>query len=142
MFTNQATAQQALDDWVASYNRDRPHQALDMATPAEKFTVANPRQVRDQPDRTGPEWVARKVSTVGVVCVSWQQVSVGRHRAGERCDVHVGADTLQCWIGNEAPAHRPPREHRAGAQQATPRRCPDQDPHGKLTVTSVKDQPT
>ena len=101
VFTNQRTAQQALDEWVDSYNRDRPHQGLDMATPAEKFTVATPRQVRDQPDRTGPQWVARKVSTVGVVCVSWQQVSVGRHRAGERCDVHVGADTLQFWIGNE-----------------------------------------
>jgi transposase InsO family protein len=101
VFTNQTTAQQALDEWVDSYNRDRPHQALDMATPAEKFTVATPRRIREQPDRTGPEWVARKVSTVGVVCVSWQQVSVGRHRAGERCDVHVGADALQFWIGNE-----------------------------------------
>ena len=101
LFTNQATAQQALDEWVQSYNRDRPHQSLDMATPAEKFTTAPRRQVREQPDRDGPEWVARKVSTVGVVCVSWQQVSVGRHRAGERCDVHVGPDTLQFWIGNE-----------------------------------------
>ena len=101
VFTNQSTAQQALDEWVQSYNQDRPHQSLDMATPAEKFTVTSPRQVREQPDRDGPEWVARKVSTVGVVCVSWQQVSVGRHRAGERCDVHVGPDTLQFWIGNE-----------------------------------------
>ena len=101
VFTDQPAAQQALDEWVASYNRDRPHQSLDMATPAEKFTTAPRRQVREQPDRDGPEWVARKVSTVGVVCVSWQQVSVGRHRAGERCDVHVGPDTLQFWIGNE-----------------------------------------
>ena len=31
----------------------------------------------------------------------WQQVSVGRHRAGERCDVHLGPDLLQLWIGNE-----------------------------------------
>jgi transposase InsO family protein len=101
VFANQTTAQQALDEWVESYNRDRPHQSLDMATPAERFTVTKRRDVREQPDRDGPEWVARKVSTVGVVCVSWQQVSVGRHRAGERCDVHVGPDTLQFWIGNE-----------------------------------------
>ena len=91
MFTSQA----------ATYHQDRPHQSLDMATPAEKFTVATPRPLREHPDRDGPDWVARKVSTVGVVCVSWQQVSVGRHRAGERCDVHVGPDTLQFWIGNE-----------------------------------------
>jgi hypothetical protein len=33
--------------------------------------------------------------------VSWQQVSVGRHRAGSRCDVHVDGDLLRFWIGNE-----------------------------------------
>jgi transposase InsO family protein len=101
LFPDQATAQQALTDWVTSYNTDRPHQSLAMATPAEKFRVDNPRPLREHPDRDGPDWVARKVSTVGVVCVSWQQVSVGRHRAGERCDVHVTEDTLQFWIGNE-----------------------------------------
>jgi transposase InsO family protein len=72
VLSSQGTAQQALDEWVDSYNRDRPHQGLDMTTPAERFTLATPRAVRDQPDRTGPEWVARKVSTVDVVCLSWQ----------------------------------------------------------------------
>jgi hypothetical protein len=32
---------------------------------------------------------------------SWQQVSVGRHRAGDRCDVHVDGDLLRFWIGDE-----------------------------------------
>jgi transposase InsO family protein len=31
-------AQRALDAWVADYNTTRPHQALDMATPASRFT--------------------------------------------------------------------------------------------------------
>jgi hypothetical protein len=101
VFTTLAHAQAELDAWVASYNHDRPHQSLDMHTPAERFGTAPRRRPVDVPDRSGPEWVARKVSTVGVVCVSWQQVSVGRHRAGERCDIHVGPDTLQLWIGNE-----------------------------------------
>jgi hypothetical protein len=35
-----------------------------------------------------------------VVCVSWQQVSVGRHHAGARCDVHVDGDLLRFWIGD------------------------------------------
>jgi transposase InsO family protein len=30
-------AQAELDRWVADYNTNRPHQALDMATPAERF---------------------------------------------------------------------------------------------------------
>ncbi|WP_376770044.1 IS481 family transposase [Actinomadura luteofluorescens] len=32
-------AQHALDAWVADYNTARPHQALDMATPAARFTT-------------------------------------------------------------------------------------------------------
>lgn len=101
VFDTLADAQARLDAWVTTYNTDRPHQALDMVTPAERYGTGPRRPVATEPDRSGPEWVARKVSTVGVVCVSWQQVSVGRHRAGERCDVHVGPDLLQFWIGNE-----------------------------------------
>jgi hypothetical protein len=37
----------------------------------------------------------------GIVCVSWQQVSVGRHHVGARCDVHVDGELLQFWIGND-----------------------------------------
>jgi transposase InsO family protein len=101
VFDTLAEAQTRLDAWVAAYNTDRPHQALDMDTPAHRYAGAAIRPVADEPDRSGPEWVARKVSTAGVVCVSWQQVSVGKHRAGERCDVHVAPDMLQFWIGNE-----------------------------------------
>jgi hypothetical protein len=35
------------------------------------------------------------------VCVSWQQVSVGVHYAGSRCDVRVNGDLLRFWIGDE-----------------------------------------
>jgi len=38
-FTNLKTAQQAPDEWIDYYNNTRPHQALDMATPAEKFAT-------------------------------------------------------------------------------------------------------
>jgi transposase InsO family protein len=101
LFTDLATAQREVDAWVAHYNHDRPHYSLDMATPASRFSTDQRREPVSVPDRTGPDWVARKVATNGVVCVSWQQVSVGIHRAGERCDVLVGPDTLQFWIGNE-----------------------------------------
>jgi len=101
LFADLPSAQRELDDWVTFYNQDRPHQSLDMAVPAARFTTTNRRDPVTVPDRSGPQWVARKVSTVGVVCVSWQQVSVGVHRAGERCDVLVGPNTLQFWIGNE-----------------------------------------
>jgi hypothetical protein len=36
-FADLAAAQAALDAWVAQYNTPRPHQALGMASPAERF---------------------------------------------------------------------------------------------------------
>jgi transposase InsO family protein len=37
-FADLAAAQAAVDGWVEQYNTARPHQALDMATPADRFT--------------------------------------------------------------------------------------------------------
>lgn len=36
-FEDEARAQQAFDRWRVEYNQRRPHQALDMATPASRF---------------------------------------------------------------------------------------------------------
>ena len=103
-FRSLTLAQQALDEWVVHYNTERPHRALDMATPAERFgtrpvdaraVVADP-----GPDRGGGDWVSRRVGANGVVCVSWQQVSVGAANAGADCDVHVDGDVLRFWIGD------------------------------------------
>jgi transposase InsO family protein len=98
-------AQQALDEWVAYYNTEREHQSIGDLPPAQRFSGAASADHIDlvdaTADRTGDQWVSRKVCANGVVCVAWQQVSVGRHRAGERCDVHVDGDILRFWIGNE-----------------------------------------
>lgn len=107
-FTNLKVAQQALDEWVDDYNHRRPHQSLNMDTPAARFSsvpplgpagVSVPAEVG--PDRSGGDWVSRRVCGNGVVSVSWQQVSVGRHYAGARCDVHVDGELLRFWIGDE-----------------------------------------
>ena len=105
-FANLKTAQQALDEWVEFYNTMRPHQALQMSTPVERFTAsasATPMsapQPMDHDQRTGSDWVSRRVTTNGVVSVSWQQVSLGRHYAGSRCDVHVDGDLLRFFVGD------------------------------------------
>ncbi|MFD0737484.1 integrase core domain-containing protein [Planotetraspora mira] len=39
-FTDVTTAQAAIDAWVAHYNHERPHQSLQMACPADRFTAA------------------------------------------------------------------------------------------------------
>lgn len=105
-FANLKVAQQALDEWVGYYNTARPHQSLDMATPAQRFTPATIAPTLATPeqagmDRTGDDWVSRRVCSNGIVCVSWQQVCVGRHHAGARCDVHVDGELLRFWIGDQ-----------------------------------------
>src|SRR5215217_8014529 len=94
-FASLGVAQQALDEWVGYYNTARPHQALSDATPAERFQasravdqqgsgsadpVAPARPVVEfvrATDREADGWVSRKVGRNGIVCVGWQQVSVG-----------------------------------------------------------------
>ena len=108
-FANLKTAQQALDEWVEFYNTDRPHQGLQMATPASRFhlgpdaaicAVALPPAAGRAELRTGSDWVSRRVTTNGVVSVSWQQVCLGQHYAGSRCDVHVDGELLRFYIGD------------------------------------------
>lgn len=104
VFSSLGTAQAAVDEWVEFYNTVRPHQGLDMATPADRFAErpSTPAPVVPEPiERTGDDWVSRRVASNGVVCVAWQQVSVGKHHAGARCDVHVGDHLLQLWIGSQ-----------------------------------------
>jgi Integrase core domain len=105
-FTNLKTAQQALDEWVDYYNNTRPHQSLDMTTPAQRFSlgaVVAPQLALRPPrhDRTADDWVSRRVTTNGVVSVAWQQVCVGAHHAGSRCDVHVDGELLRFFIGDD-----------------------------------------
>ncbi|MEN4478905.1 IS481 family transposase [Mycolicibacterium cosmeticum] len=106
-FPSLKAAQQALDTWVLEYNTARPHQSLKMDTPIQRFSAAAPAAPPSTSSsarvhqRQGSDWVSRRVTTNGVVCVSWQQVSLGRHYAGARCDVHVDGNLLRFWIGDQ-----------------------------------------
>lgn len=106
VFSSLRTAQQALDEWVAEYNFSRPHQSLEDRTPAERFTVPQPREaagaaVTGRGERPGEQWVSRKIATNGIVCIDWQQVSVGKHYGGQACDVLVTDKLLQFWLGDQ-----------------------------------------
>lgn len=103
VFSSLAVAQQALDEWVTYYNTERPHQSVGDQPPASRFEPGDraPRAVMPRPEREGEEWVARKVAANGLVCVDWQQVSVGKHYGGSACNVLVSDRTLQFWVGGE-----------------------------------------
>ena len=103
VFRSLRVAQQALDEWVIYYNTARPHQSLGDATPESRFRLSGAplRGPRPAPEREGEQWVTRRVAANGIVCVGWQHVSVGKHYGGNPCNVLVGAEVLQFWIGNE-----------------------------------------
>lgn len=104
VFRNLKTAQEALDEWVTYYNTERTHQALGDVTPDSRFHATGataPRQPAHRPERTGEQWVTRRVARNGIVCVGYQHVSVGKHYGGSACDVLVTNQLLQFWVGNE-----------------------------------------
>jgi hypothetical protein len=105
IFQDLPAAQAELDAWVVSYNTERPHTALDMATPASRFTPTLIGPPADDSavleERTGEGWISRRVAANGIVSVTWQQISCGKHRAGRRVDIQVQGPTLQIWDGED-----------------------------------------
>ncbi len=109
VFRTLRTAQAALDEWVDYYNQQRPHQSLGDDPPQRRFHPEGeqaPAPVGRVPapraaDRDSDQWVSRKVAANGIVCVGYQQVSVGKHLAGSGCDVLVTPSLLQFWVGDQ-----------------------------------------
>ena len=146
VFVDLTDAQAELDEWVTEYNTRRPHQALDMATPAERFEHAVPAPVtplrtapgasRPNADRDDGFWVVRRASPVGVVCVNWQQVCLGVAAAGHTIDVWVTDQTMQFYDGEQLLTTQE-RRRRGEVKQKNV-----QVPGGRRKVrTSVRDQP-
>ncbi|HET7666735.1 MAG TPA: IS481 family transposase [Mycobacterium sp.] len=105
-FASLATAQAEIDAWVADYNENRPHQGIGMATPAQRFrgtstAITVPDQRLAVEDRDSDDWVSRRVAANGIISVAYQQISVGKHRAGAVVDVHLDGALLQVWHRNE-----------------------------------------
>ena len=104
-FESLEAAQASLDAWVTDYNVERPHQALEMATPADRFRL--PSVARDHAsvptdsadDRNG-QWVLRRVASNGVVSVDNQMFSVGNAYKGVLVDAFVDDTTIQIWSQN------------------------------------------
>jgi hypothetical protein len=104
-FASLQAAQAELDAWVVDYNTSRPHQALEMATPAERFRLAPLSAdaasipVDAAEDHAG-QWVLRRVGSNGVVSVDNQLFSVGNAYKAELVDVFVDDTVIQVWSKN------------------------------------------
>jgi transposase InsO family protein len=72
-FADLESAQAELDRWVESYNTERPHQGIGMATPASRFDPACGRAPDTSAvgtERSGEGWISRKVAVTGIISVA------------------------------------------------------------------------
>lgn len=104
-FPSLEAAQSELDAWVTDYNTNRPHQSLEMATPAERFRLPSLSKIDvsipvDQADDHPGQWVLRRVASNGVVSVDNQMFSVGNAYRAELVDVFADETTIQVWSKN------------------------------------------
>jgi hypothetical protein len=104
-FPSLEDAQAELDAWVTDYNTVRPHQALEMATPSERFGLgALAKDASSVPvdaaEDHGGQWVLRRVGSNGYVSVDNQVFSVGNAFKAELVDVFVDETTIQVWSKN------------------------------------------
>jgi transposase InsO family protein len=104
-FATIAELQTALDGWVVHYNTERPHQAVGMCPPADRFQLAqkvlpaavaddhNPSDPEPSPaataEQTRPPGVSRWVDQAGQVSLAGFRYPVGRVFAGEPVEVVV-----------------------------------------------------
>jgi transposase InsO family protein len=97
--TSLRQAQAELDGWVADYNKTRPHQAIGLLTPAERFEQrTEPVTVElAEPHDNNALTVTRKVARNGIISVSHQVFSVGAALAGRVVTVHIDDDLLHVW---------------------------------------------
>jgi len=104
-FASFEQAQAELDTWVTDYNLRRPHQALEMATPSDRFRLAPISKdqasipVDAAEDHRG-QWVLRRVGSNGMVSVDNQLFSVTNAYKGELVDMFVDETVIQVWSKN------------------------------------------
>ena len=104
-FASIEAAQAALDAWVDDYNTVRPHQALEMATPADRFRLAPLAKDQasvpvDAAEDLPGQWILRRVGSNGVVSVDNQVFTAGSAFKGELVDVFVDDTVIQVWSKN------------------------------------------
>ena len=113
---------------MADYNLRRPHQAIAMQVPAQRFqaptAAATPSPVPAVPSRqpvtVGPTEITRRVSASGLIGVCYQQVSAGRHLAGQIVTVRLHPTMLQVFFAGQLIRTVPRRSTKEVVQTPSP----------------------
>jgi len=151
-----ADLQQALDDWVAQYNTERPHQSLGMCPPIDRFRLAatDPAGMSavtvdvpvaavapgGQASRARPPGVSRWVDQAGRIRLAGFGYRVGATFAGEHVEAVCAQGLVEIWhrgvlVASHAQRSRPGKP--AGVRQAGPRRT--RQATSGPTVTRIAD---
>lgn len=96
-----ATQLRDMKEFVDVYNFDRPHEALDMKTPAECYCLS-PRKwdgILRGPEYDSSEGMIRKVTPGGTVWVKGQEYYIGQALSGEYIQFKEGELSLQIHYG-------------------------------------------
>jgi len=93
-FRDQAHAQARMSEWRERYNSVRPHEALDMATPASRYQPS-PVELPDQlpPVEYGPDDATRKVGAKGLISFQGQSFRVGKAFTGFRVALRASSES-------------------------------------------------
>jgi hypothetical protein len=158
-----AELQTALDGWVVHYNTERPHQAVGMCPPVDRFRLAQkvlPAAVADDPDsasaaeQTRPPGVSRWVDQAGQVSLAGFRYRVGPVFVEQPVEVVVTGGLVEILHAGVLVAthvqRRRPDQHRverqrqpsSGSAQAYPheRRC-NQDSWARAGSSSRSTRP-
>ena len=79
--------QARFDTFVQRYNEERPHQALDMQTPASRYTASpRPYDGLEELDYPAHDWTAI-ITTCGRICYQRRKINVSQVFAGQKVGV-------------------------------------------------------
>jgi hypothetical protein len=152
-----AELQAALDGWVIHYNCERPHQAVGMSPPADRFRLAAAdkvlavtpeeahepdRPVAAEPPHSRPPGVSRWVDDAGQVSVAGFRYRVGRPFAGEPVEVVVSTGLVEILHAGVLVATHIQRRHpdHTGVERQRPSQRRARRPHGGPSVIRVADR--
>jgi putative transposase len=88
--------QARFDTWVHQYNHERPHQALEMATPASRYQPSDrPYRGLDELEYPSHDWTA-VITTCGRICYQRRKINVSQVFAGQMVGVKQTEDHI--WL--------------------------------------------
>ena len=143
--------QRALDEWVAEYNTERPHQSLGDRPPAERFALAAsqrpadlelPEVIEEVPLSERPPGVNRWVDQRGSITLGRFRYRVGATFAGESVEVVVRSGLVEILHAGVLVATHAERRraNKGSAPQRAPRSGRSRPPTSGMTVTRRVDQ--